>query len=132
MQGHLLDAVHECRLRKAGHIEDGGGDVDDVVELRAHLATGLEALRPVDDGPVPRSSEVRGDLLRPLVGGVHGEGPTHRIVVVSLGRPEVVDRPLASRLIQICGPTDASVLDISTALTDLSSMLRSRSTPSRL
>ena len=41
VQGHLLQPVHESRLGDARDVEDGGGDVDDVVELVAALATGL-------------------------------------------------------------------------------------------
>ena len=51
----------------------------------------LNAVRPVDDGPVAGAAEVGGHLLGPLVGGVHGVGPAHRVVVVGLGRPELVD-----------------------------------------
>ena len=75
----LLDAVDAGRLRKPGGLEHGRGDVDDVVELRAHLATRREARRPVHDRPVARSAPVRGDLLRPLIGRVHGVRPADRV-----------------------------------------------------
>ena len=80
----LLHAVHRDRLGQSRRLEDGRRDVDDVVELRADLALGLDALRPVDDRAVARAAPVRGDLLGPLVGGVHRVRPAHRVVVVGL------------------------------------------------
>ena len=50
---------------------------DDVGELGALLALGLNALGPVHDGAVARAAEVRGDLLGPLVRRVHGVRPAH-------------------------------------------------------
>ena len=44
--GSLGDAVDGLRLRQSGRFEDGGGDVDHVVELRAHLAARCDAARP--------------------------------------------------------------------------------------
>ena len=72
-------------------IEDGCRHVDDVVELVSHFALGAEPVRPVDDGAVAGAAEVRRHLLRPLVGGAHGVGPAHGVVVVGLRRPELVD-----------------------------------------
>ena len=87
----LLDAVHRDRLGQAGRLEDRRRDVDHVVELRADLALGLDALGPVDDGAVARAAPVRGDLLGPLVGRVHGVRPAHGVVVVGLRPAELVD-----------------------------------------
>ena len=42
VQRHLLDAVDEGRVRQAGGVEDGRGDVDHVAELAADLALGLD------------------------------------------------------------------------------------------
>ena len=87
----LLDAVHRDRLGNARRLEDCGRHVDDVAELRADLALGLDPLGPVDDRAVARAAEVRGDLLGPLVGRVHGVRPAHRIVVVGLGPAQLVE-----------------------------------------
>ena len=43
------------------------------------------------DRAVPRPTPVGGDLLRPLVGRVHRVRPADRVVVVGVGRAEVVD-----------------------------------------
>ena len=91
VQRHLLDPVDERRLRQAGRVEHGRRHVDHVVELVADLALGLDASGPVDDRPVAGPTPVRGDLLGPLVGRVHGVRPADRVVVVGLGSPEVVD-----------------------------------------
>ena len=74
-----------------GGLEDGRRDVDDVVELVADLALGLDAVRPVDDRAVAGAAPVRGDLLGPLVRRVHRVRPADRVVVVGLGRAELVD-----------------------------------------
>ena len=87
----LFEAVDHGRFGKMGHIEHGRGHVDDVVELVADLALGGEPVGPVDDGAVAGAPEVGGDLLGPLVGGAHGVGPAHRVVVVRLGGAELVD-----------------------------------------
>ena len=50
-----------------------------------------DAVGPVDDGAVARAAPVRGDLLGPLVGRVHGVRPAHGIVVVGIRRAELVD-----------------------------------------
>ena len=78
-----------------GRLEDGRRDVDDVVELVADLALGLDPVRPADDRAVAGAAPVRGDLLGPLVGRVHRVGPADRVVVVGLGRPELVDAATA-------------------------------------
>src|SRR5512132_1173935 len=61
------------------------------VELGAELPSGLDALGPVDDGAVAGAAPVGGDLLGPLVRGVHGMGPADRVVVVGLRPAELVD-----------------------------------------
>ena len=81
----------EDRLREAGRFEDGRGHVNAVGELRANLALGLDALGPVDDGGVARAAPVRGDLLGPLEGRVHGVRPGDGVVVVGFRSAEFVD-----------------------------------------
>ena len=87
----LRDAVHRERFGYSRRFEDRWRDVDDVAELRADLALGLDALRPVDDGAVARPAPVRRDLLGPLVGRVHRMRPADGVVVVRLGSAELVD-----------------------------------------
>src|SRR5262249_57477326 len=74
-----------------GRLEDWRYYVDDVVELRAKFSPGLDALWPADRQPIPRSAEVRRDLLGPLERGVHCVSPANRIVVVSLIATQFVD-----------------------------------------
>ena len=57
----------------------------------ANLVLGPYAAGPVDDRSVPRATPVGCDLLRPLVRGAHGVGPTHGVVVEGLGSAEEVD-----------------------------------------
>ena len=87
----LLNAVHRNRLRQTGRLEDRRGHVNHVGKLRANLAPGFDALGPVDDGAVARAAPVGGDLLGPLVGGVHGVRPAHGVVVVGFRPAEFVD-----------------------------------------
>ncbi len=61
------------------------------MELVSNLALRLESVWPMDNGAVPGSAPVRGDLLGPLVRGVHGMGPPDGVVVVSLRRAEFID-----------------------------------------
>ena len=61
-----------------------GADVDHVVPLRAHLALGLDAVRPVHDERVARTAVVRGDLLGPLERRVAGVRPAGVEVVVGV------------------------------------------------
>ena len=87
----MLHAVHERRRGQGGSFENGGGDIDHVAELGTDLATRGEAVGPMDDGPVAGPTPVRGDLLGPLVGRVHGVRPTDGVVVVGLRAAEHVD-----------------------------------------
>src|SRR5207244_6086068 len=61
--------------------ENGRGDIDDVVELRANTALVLDPRRPGHDQAVARAAKVRGDLLGPLEWCVHRMRPTDGIVV---------------------------------------------------
>ena len=87
----LRNPVHGARLGDSGCVEDGRRDVDHVVELRAHLARRVDAVRPVHDRPVAGSAPMRRDLLRPLVRRVQRVRPADGVVVVRLGRAEVLD-----------------------------------------
>ena len=78
-------------MRQAGGFEDGRRDVDDVMELAAHLALGLDPVRPVHDRPVARAAPVRRNLLCPLIGRIHRVRPAHRVVVVGVRSTEEVD-----------------------------------------
>ena len=53
VEGLLLDTVDEGGMRESGSVDDGGCDIDYMVELGADLATAVEAVGPVDDGAVP-------------------------------------------------------------------------------
>ena len=81
----------EIRLREPGRLQDRRRHVDDVGELRADLALGLDPLGPVDDRAVARAAPVRGDLLGPLVRRIHGMRPAHGVVVVGLRPAELVE-----------------------------------------
>ena len=84
LDGLLLHAVDHGRLRDSDRLENGRGDVDHVMELRANTALVLDALGPADDQRVARSAEVRSDLFAPFEGRVHGPRPAHVEVVVGL------------------------------------------------
>ena len=87
----LRDAVDHRRLGKPGDLENGPGHVDHVMELRPDLALALDAVRPVHDRPVARAAPVRRDLLGPLVRRAQRVRPADGVVVVRLGRAEIVD-----------------------------------------
>src|SRR5262249_4149410 len=67
-----------------------GRDVDDVVPLRAHLALGLDLLRPVNHHPVAGAAVARGDLLGPGERRVPGDRPAGGVVVVRRRAAELV------------------------------------------
>ena len=87
----LHDAVDHRRMGQPGDLEDRRGDIDDVAELIAGLAPGRDPVRPAHDRAVAGAAPVRGDLLGPLVGRVHRVRPADRVVVVGLGRAELVE-----------------------------------------
>ena len=73
-------------------IQNGGRDVDHVMELAADLAPGPDALWPVDDGGIASATEMRCHLLGPLKRSVHGMCPRRWEVIEVLGATEFVDR----------------------------------------
>jgi hypothetical protein len=87
VQRFLHHAVDHRRRRQLRRLEHGRGDVDDLVELAADLALGPDPVRPVDDGAVAGATPVGGDLLGPLVRGVHRVRPADRVVLYARGVP---------------------------------------------
>ncbi len=61
------------------------------MELAANLALSFHPLRPMHDHAVARAAPVRGDLFRPLIGRAKRVRPADRIMVVGLGRAEILD-----------------------------------------
>ena len=53
----LLRAVDDRRMRQPGRFEDRRSDVDHMMELAAHLAFRLNAVRPVHDRAVARAPQ---------------------------------------------------------------------------
>ena len=88
--GRLQHAVDHRGLGQPSGLEDGGGDVDHVGELRAQPAGLGDAAGPVHDRAVAGAAPVRGHLLGPLERRVHRPRPTDREVVVGAGRAELV------------------------------------------
>ena len=88
---HLRHAVYRDRFGKPRGFEECGGDVDDVMKLRADFTLSLKSVRPVHDGTVARSAPVRSDLLGPLVRRIHRVSPADSVVVVGLRSAELVD-----------------------------------------
>ena len=64
--GVLLDAVDVIGRRDAGRFEDGGHDVDDVMELAADATDVVDMAGPRHRHALGRSAEVRRHLLHPL------------------------------------------------------------------
>ena len=62
-----------------------------MAELSADLALGFDTVGPVDNRAVAGTAPVRGDLLDPLVGSVHGMRPADGVVVEGIWRAELVD-----------------------------------------
>ena len=88
----MRDPVHLQRSVDACGFEDGGNDVDDVVELVADAAGILDAVRPRNCDALARAAKMRRNLLGPFEGRVHGPGPAHGHVRISLVRtPDVVE-----------------------------------------
>ena len=87
----LRDAVDRLRLRDVRGFEHGRRDVDDVLELTAHLAPGLDAIRPADHQRIAGAAEVGGHLLGPHERRVAGHRPARRHVREGLGAAPLVD-----------------------------------------
>ncbi len=66
VHGLLVDPVDGGRFGQPDRRQDGGGDVDAVGELPAHLCVGGDSVRPRDDHRVAVPAEVAGHLLAPL------------------------------------------------------------------
>ncbi len=86
----LLGTVDKAWLGQPSGLKQGGGDVDHVMELAAHLAFGGDASGPVHDQAVAGAAPVRGDLLSPLERRAHCMRPTDGVVVERVGAAEVV------------------------------------------
>ena len=93
--GALLDAIDRIGLRNAGRLEDGRGDVDDVMELAADAAHIGDVARPGHDHALGGPAEVRRHLLHPFERGVHRPRPFRRKMREGLVRaPERVPEVL--------------------------------------
>jgi len=90
LEGGLLDAVHDLGLREASDIEDGRGHINDMSKLRTDFPFGFDPPGPVDDGTVPRSAPVGGDLFGPLVGSIKGVRPAYGVVIVGFRSAKLV------------------------------------------
>jgi hypothetical protein len=75
--GLLLHAIHLHRLGKVRCLQDGGGDVDDMMELRAYSTCVLDAVRPRYNQRL-RVPQVRSHLLTLLERCVHEPMPDRR------------------------------------------------------
>jgi hypothetical protein len=90
-QRRLLDVAQDLRDRHAAAVEDRRDDVGAVVVLVAHLAPGLDPLRPVDDQRIAHAALV-GVALEHLVRRRERHRPAGGVVVVALGPAELVDQ----------------------------------------
>ena len=86
----LLAPVDDVRVRDADQLVQRRDDVVHVVELAAHLAVGLDALRPRDRHRVARSAEVARHQLGVVERGVARPRPARVIHVVGLRGPQGV------------------------------------------
>jgi hypothetical protein len=66
--------------------QDGGRDVDDMVELGADASLVLDPCRPGDHEAIAGAAEMAGDLFGPREGRVHRMRPADRVMVEG-GRP---------------------------------------------
>src|SRR5208283_2643399 len=82
--------VHYGWFRYSSCFQNRWADIDYVTELVTNSTLFLDALRPMDDHTVPSASPMRSDLLRPLVGCVHRPGPANRVMIIRIGRTELV------------------------------------------
>ena len=88
----LLDPVHHLGLPDLRRLQDGGNDVDDVVELIADASPLLDPGRPGDGHALPDPAEVGRNLLGPRERRAERPGPRHGHVVVRPVRaPGVVE-----------------------------------------
>ena len=93
--GLLGNPVHHRRCRDAGHVEDRGHDVDEMVELATNAASVCDPVRPGDHHALPGAAEVGGDLLHPFERCVERPRPCHRHVWRGLRRaPDIMELQL--------------------------------------
>ena len=90
----LMPLTMSGRLN-AGSFENGGNDVDDVMELHANSTDVRDVAGPGNGHALSGSAEVRRDLLGPLERGIESPRPRHRHVGIGFVRsPLVVVRQL--------------------------------------
>src|SRR5271169_2129299 len=90
----LLYAVDDGGCRQPRSLQNRRRHIDYMMKLRTDLSLRLDPLRPVHNRAVARAAEVRGDLLGPLVRGVHRVRPADGVVVVGVRSAELIDLAL--------------------------------------
>ena len=73
--GVLWRAIHDFRLRQLRRFQNRRRNIDDMMELRAHLAFCLDALGPMNHHPVAGAAETGGNLLGPGERRIARDGP---------------------------------------------------------
>ena len=86
----LWRAIHDFRLRQLRRFQNRRRNVDDMMELRAHLAFCLDALGPMNHHPVAGAAETGGDLLGPRKRRIARDGPPGSHVGIRQRAAEVV------------------------------------------
>src|SRR5208282_6740379 len=91
----LLDAFDRVGSWDAGHLEDRGYDVDDVMELAADATDVRDVAGPGHGHAIGRAAAMRRYLLHPLERGIHRPRPAGRIMRKGpIRSPEVVPEKL--------------------------------------
>ena len=82
----LGNAIDRLRYLDASGFEDGGNDINHMMELTADRSDILDVAGPRNRQSLAGATEVRGDLLGPLEGGVEGPRPADRHVRIGFLR----------------------------------------------
>ena len=88
--GFCLMPLTDLGRLDAGGFEDRRHDVDHVMELAADAAHVLDVAGPRNGHALPRSAEMRRDLLGPLERRIERPRPCHRHVRIGLVRAPVL------------------------------------------
>ena len=91
LDGHLVNPVHRGRWLDTRRVENGGGQIDDVVELIPNCAGVGDATGPRHGQPIACAAEMRCHLLHPLERRIQCPRPTDVVVAFTVLGPEVVD-----------------------------------------
>ena len=91
LDGYLRHAINHRWLRNAGCLEDCRHHIDNMGELLPNFPFGVDAIGPMDHGPVSGAAKVTGDLLCKGERRVECDRPANRHMCVGIGPAPIIE-----------------------------------------